>query len=233
MENWLDEIIHEQYSIVKVLKDSEKTKIVQLRHKTLKRDLIKHQFSGDSSVYQVLMRISHPNLPKIFEISQSGDSVLVLEEYIDGITIADILENGLYNEKGVKSVISSLCDALQVLHGEHIIHRDIKPENIMVTNAGIVKLIDFDAARVYKLYRSKDTKIIGTTGYAAPEQFGITQSDGRTDIFALGILINVMLTGKHPSKKLYRGRLKKIIEKCVQIDPNKRFQTVIDLKRNL
>lgn len=229
MNGWLEATMRDQFSLVKVLKENDKSKIMQLRHRTMQRDLIERKFVGDSAVYKILMGISHPNLPRIFEVQQNGDTVFVLEEYIDGITVADILENGLYTEQGVKAVVSPLCDALQVLHENSIIHRDIKPENVMITNDGNVKLIDFDAAKLYKPHRSADTNVIGTVGYAAPEQFGISQSDGRTDIFALGILMNVMLTGEHPSKKLYHGKLSKMILKCTQIDPDKRYQTVMDL----
>ena len=103
----------------------------------------------------------------------------------------------------------------------------------MIRTDSKVILIDFDAARIYKPYRSEDTKFVGTVGYAAPEQFGMTQSDPRTDIFALGILLNIMLTGEHPSKVLYQGRLRKVIEKCIQVNPQKRYQTVLELKQSL
>jgi serine/threonine protein kinase len=114
------------------------------------------------------------------------------------------------------------------------VHLDIKPENVMIDNNGTVKLIDYSAAKLYKSHRTQDTQLLGTAGYAAPEQFGITQSDGRVDIYALGILMNVMLTGEHPSKAFYKkGRLKKIIEKCTRIDPNRRYQKIKDLKKAL
>lgn len=233
MGDWLEETLREQFDLVKVLKDNEKTKIVQLRHKILKRDIIERQFTGDDSVYRALLKISHPNLPEIYEVQKIATKSIVLEEFINGVTVADILENGLYTEKGVKTIVSSLCDALGILHEKRIIHRDVKPENVMITNDGVVKLIDFDAAKFYKPYRSEDTRVIGTVGYAAPEQFGISQSDGRTDIFALGVLMNVMLTGEHPSKKLYQGKLTKIIIKCTQIEPGKRYQTIFDLRKSL
>ena len=76
--------------------------------------------------------------------------------------------------------------------------------------------------------------IIGTTGFAAPEQFGIAQTDNRTDIFSLGILLNVMLTGEHPSRHLYQGkRLARVIQKCTQIAPDKRYPNVQRLEKEL
>ena len=81
---------------------------------------------------------------------------------------------------------------------------DVKPENIILRGSEAV-LIDFDAARLHKPEHEMDTQILGTTGFAAPEQYGLSQSDLRTDIYSVGILINVMLTGEHPSKKLAEG----------------------------
>ena len=103
----------------------------------------------------------------------------------------------------------------------------------MIDSIGNVKLIDFDAARIFKSYQQQDTSFIGTAGFAAPEQYGINQTDPRSDIFALGILLNVMLTGEHPSRKLYKGRLTKVIEKCINIDPNKRYANIKDLYKKL
>ncbi len=230
---FLEDILKEQYSVVKVYKNTEDKSIVLLRHNQLKRDLICRRFRGTGEIYTILRGIRFSSLPEVYEVSKIENGIIVLEEFVRGATVADILLNGLYNEGGVKKVITALCDALTVIHSYGIVHRDIKPENIMITDNGTVKLIDYDAARLFKNGRSADTKIIGTAGYAAPEQFGLAQSDERTDIFAVGVLMNVMLTGEHPSKKLYQGKLSKIIEKCIQLDPQKRYQTAEELKKSL
>ncbi|MBP3330346.1 MAG: serine/threonine protein kinase [Clostridia bacterium] len=228
-----DHIIAEQFSFVKALKkDSDKSTVV-MRHKTLLTEITVIDFCGDSSVYDVLQKISHPNLPRILSVQKSTDKCRVIEEYINGFTVAEILSGGLYTEKGVRKIIKELCSALDVLHSKNIIHRDIKPENIMIDSEGNVKLIDFDASRIYKNYKSRDTAFIGTAGFAAPEQFGFNQTDPRSDIFATGILMNVMLTGEHPSKKLYKGKLTKIIQKCINLDPNQRFANVRELYNRL
>lgn len=229
----LDDILKEQYSVVKVYKNTNEKSIVLLRHNELKKDIICRKCKGNGEVYRILNGISFANLPQVYAVSQDNDQITVLEEFISGATVADILANGLYNERGVRKVVKSLCDALTVLHNNGIVHRDIKPENIMLTDNGTVKLIDFDAARLFKNGQSKDTQIIGTAGYAAPEQLGLAQSDERTDIFAVGVLMNVMLTGEHPSKKLYKGKLTKIIEKCIQLDPKKRYNSADELKKSL
>ena len=228
-----DTIMSEQFEFVKALKQGTGKNAVVLRNKSTKTEVVKLSFEGDSSVYGVLKNISHPNLPKVYCVESDGKSCTVIEEYINGATVADILESGLYTEKGVREVVKGVCSALDALHSLNIIHRDIKPENIMIDSSGNVKLIDFDAARIFKSYQPKDTAFIGTAGFAAPEQYGINQTDRRSDIFALGILMNVMLTGEHPSKKLYRVKLGKVIETCINIDPNKRYSNVRELVSKL
>src|SRR5699024_6653849 len=104
-----------------------------------------------------------------------------------------------------------ICKALWVLHSMAAVHRDIKPENVILRGSDAV-LIDFDAARLHKPDHETDTQILGTTGFAAPEQYGLSQSDTRTDIYSLGILINVMLTGERPSKKLAEGHMGRVVE---------------------
>ena len=234
MDNsWIEKVLDEQYQLVKVLKNTDKTKIFVLRNKELGRELVKRSVDGSGEVYSVLRTLSHPNISNVYEAFKSETGVTVLEEYIDGQTVAEYLKDNLYTPSGVKSIIGSLCDALDFLHSNKIIHKDIKPENVMIDNSGTVRLIDFDAARIYKPYQSEDTKILGTTGFAAPEQYGLNQTDERTDIYALGVLMNVMLTGEPPERKLYNGKLRKVIVKCTQSIPDNRYQSAKELKRNL
>lgn len=232
-DNWIDSVLKEQYQLIRVLKNTEKTKIFIYRHKTLGKDIVKRYAEGSGEAFMLLRSLYHPNIANVYDAVRTKDGVIVLEEYIDGQTISDYLQDSLYSPTGVKRIISALCDALDFLHKNKIIHKDIKPENVMIDNSGNVKLIDFDAARVYKHYQSKDTKIIGTTGYAAPEQYGINQTDERTDIYALGVLMNVMLTGENPERKLYNGKLKKVIVKCTQTIPDNRYQNVSELRKSL
>lgn len=230
---WLDSVLESEYSVLRVLKKNTDKSIIVYRHKRLNKEIICRRFKGDGDVYRRLQKIKSDNLSEIYSVNEENGMVTVLEEYVDGITVGEVLSSGLYTENGARAVINEICDALSALHSLGIVHRDIKPENVMVTNDGKVKLIDFDAARVFKFGKSEDTKIIGTVGYAAPEQFGVSQSDGRTDIFALGVLMNVMLTGEHPGKNMYKGKLSKVIDKAVQLDPKKRYACVEDLKKFL
>lgn len=234
MLSWLNGELSQYYTSVKVLKQGEQSNVQIMRHNTTHSEIIVRNFTGSSEVYQALQTIAHPNIPIVYEVAQDGSHVVVLEEFIDGTTIAEALKAQTYSEAEAVKIVAGLCDALAALHSLGIIHRDIKPENVMIDRNGTVKLIDYGAARFYKSYQVNDTFIIGTTGFAAPEQFGIAQSDNRTDIFSLGILLNVMLTGEHPSRHLYQGkRLARVIQKCTQIAPDKRYPNVQRLGKEL
>ncbi len=231
--NEMLESIKKEYSIVKILSNKNECKILQLRHKISNRDMVLRQYRSPVAVYNFLKNIRHDNLPDIYDTYMLEDGQIVLEEFVSGITVAEVLESGKYTYRGARKIISSLCNVLSFLHGISVVHRDIKPENIIITDNGSVKLIDLNASRVYKNNSRSDTVVLGTIGYASPEQFGITQSDARADIYSLGVLLNVMLTGMHPSEQLAKGRAGKIVLKCTQIDPNKRYQSVEELKYNL
>lgn len=227
------ENIKKEYGIVKILSDKNRCRIFQLRHKGSGRDIVLREYSTPVAVYNFLKNIRHNNIPEVYDTYMLEDGQIVLEEFINGITVAEVLESGRYTYRGAKKIIGSVCDALSFLHSIHVVHRDIKPENIIIAESGSVKLIDLNASRIFKSEKDTDTVILGTVGYASPEQFGLSQSDSRADIYALGILLNVMLTGVHPSEQLAKGRAGKIILKCTQIDPNKRYKTVEELKYSL
>lgn len=230
---WIDDVLKSEYSLIRVLKNTKDKTITVFRHNTLGKSVVCKKFKGNADVYKRLKRYACPNLPEVYDVFENGTEITVLEEYIDGVTVGDILSGGLYTESGVRTVIKGVCSALSVLHSVGIIHRDIKPENIMITNEGNVKVIDFDAARIFKQGKSADTRVMGTVGYAAPEQFGLAQSDERTDVFSVGVLMNVMLTGEHPGKRMYNGRLSRVISKAICVDPDKRYASVQELKKYL
>ena len=153
----------------------------------------------------------------------------VVEEYLSGQTMADYLEHsGLMTEAQVRDLALVLCDILMQLHANHIIHRDIKPENIFLTNAGEYKLIDFDAARVWKEKQDSDTVCIGTRHYAAPEQYGSQQTDARSDIYSLGVTLRQLL-GSGDARPVFL----EILVKCTEFDAARRFQSIRELKKAL
>lgn len=232
--SWLKNTLSEEYVEVNQIKSSQpNTTLTVYMHKKTSVKLMVRQSIGSMDVYQKLSTLRHKNLVSVFDVKGEDGNCLVIEEFINGATIADNLSKTLYTERQVVSIISALCDALYALHSNGIIHRDIKPENIMIDENGVLKLIDFNASRSYKYYQPRDTQVMGTIGFASPEQFGEAQTDARSDIYAIGILINVMLTGRHPSAELYQGKLRRIIQKCIQPVPSDRYKNVLLLKKAL
>ena len=124
-------------------------------------------------------------------------------------------------------ILAQICDGLQFLHSADppIIHRDIKASNIMVTDDAVVKIIDYDAAKIYIAGQDKDTMMIGTQGLAAPEQYGFAQSNVRTDLYALGKLIERMLPDNADAKR--------IVEKATEMDPKKRYTSAAQMKSQI
>lgn len=222
-EQYLTDIF-KAYSLVSVLSDKNECKVLKLKNKELNKYIVARSFPKSISAYEELYSINCANLPLIYDIIHLDDGQIVLEEFIDGVTIAEVMEGGKYRYTGTRKVLRSICNALTVLHERGIVHRDIKPENVMIAKDGRVILIDLNAARQIS-NASKDTVIMGTVGYASPEQLGVTQSDARTDIYALGVLLNVMITGKHPSEKLAKGKAGRIVRKCTSVNPDERYQT--------
>lgn len=178
-------------------------------------------------VYKLLKQKHHKNISEIIEVYEYEDCTVVIEAYIDGSTLADIIESqGAFSQSQTKRIIGQICDGLCFLHDLNIIHRDINTNNVMLTHDGKVKIIDFDICRSVKFGATQDTAILGTVGYAAPEQFGFAQSDSRTDVYAVAVLANVMLTEDFPHKKKCRGRMGRIIRKATAIDPSLRYKNI-------
>ena len=211
-----------------MLKESPRGSVQLIRHKGTGQRFILRRFTGNPEVYRKLLEYTCPNLPTVYEVACQGEENLVIEEFIEGDTLGFLLKGALFSQEETKKIVRQVCQALWVLHSIGAVHRDVKPENIILRGDQAV-LIDFDAARFHKLEAENDTQILGTTGFAAPEQYGLSQTDQRTDIFAVGVLINVMLTGKHPSKQLAPGRLGRIVARCTQVNPKKRYPDVLRL----
>ena len=216
--------ILEYYDIVRVLSESDQSRVLLIRHKTVGRDLVLRLSKRDLSIYSVLKKISHPNLVRVLDVIPLDDGSAELEEALRGETVKETLEgNRLFRYRNAKKVLSDLCQGLSCLHSIGIVHRDLKPANVMILNDGSCKLLDYDAARI--AMPTDDTVRLGTTGYAAPEQY-VGSSGITSDIYSLGVLLNVMLTGVHPSERLPKQpRARRIVLKATQVHPDKRFSS--------
>lgn len=228
MKNYIDEIAFPHLVIEREIKANDRSRVCLVRKKEAGERYIYRSFTGSGEVYHKLLGIDCPYLPKIHDIKEENGTVYVLEEYIQGDTLAFLLEYKPLSQEYAEQIIRQICQGLKVLHGIGAVHRDIKPENIILRGSDAV-LIDFDASRLCKAENTTDTQIMGTTGYAAPEQYGFSQTDARTDIYALGILLNEMLTKQHPSKQLAEGKFRPIIEKCTRINADQRYASVTEL----
>jgi len=168
---------------------------------------------------------SFPSVPQIIQLIDDSPRLIIIEEYIHGKNLEKILAERLFSEKETVHIILKLCEILMPLH-QHvpaIIHRDIKPSNLILEKHGNLYLIDFDASKAYDPDKKRDTVLMGTTDYAAPEQYGFQQSDQRTDIYSIGVLMNKMLTGRLPSESMAGGILGEVIRTCTALDPDNRF----------
>ena len=216
------EAVTTEYDTLHVLKRSPRGTVSVVRHKKSGTRYVFRRYSGE--VYRRLLPVLCPHLPQIMEAAEQDGQTAVLEEYVQGDTLAELLTGAKLTEKEARQVTMQLCQALHVLHSMGAVHRDVKPENVILRGSDAV-LIDFDAARIYKDESESDTQVLGTTGFAAPEQYGIFQSDERADIFSLGVLLNIMLTGKHPSREMAAGKMGRIVRKCTMTAPEQRYQS--------
>lgn len=218
------EAVTTEYDTLRVLKQSPRGTVSVVRHKKSGTRYVFRRYSGSGEVYRRLLPVLCPHLPQIMEAAEQDGQTAVLEEYVQGDTLAELLMGARLTEREARQVTMQLCQALHVLHSMGAVHRDVKPENVILRGSDAV-LIDFDAARIYKDESESDTRVLGTTGFAAPEQYGIFQSDERADIFSLGVLLNIMLTGKHPSREMTAGKMGRIVRKCTMTAPEQRYQS--------
>ncbi|MBC1319051.1 serine/threonine protein kinase [Listeria welshimeri] len=187
---------------------------------------------GFAHVLEQLKKLSSNYLPKIEVMIPNGNELIVYEEYINGKNLADLMNtNATFDADEVTRLMLMLSDALTELHANAIIHRDIKPSNIMISSDGVLKLIDFDASRVFEVGKNQDTVNLGTIGYAAPEQYGYSQTDARSDIYSIGVLMLELLRGKNnlPDKENATS-LEKIAMQAAAFDPEQRYQTIQEFR---
>lgn len=211
-----------EYEEIRLLKQSDKSTVHLVREKGGSRVLVRKKLAGLHPVYQTLQMNPHPGLPRLYEVAITEDSTTVIEEYIEGQTSGKAELSG----KQFRQVVQELCAVLEFLHGKGIIHRDIKPSNILLTEECHVRLIDFDAARMPREGAEQDTRLLGTRGFAPPEQYGFAQTDERADIYALGVTLEQLL-----GDGIRKPRYQKVIRKCRNLDPDKRYQSMRQVRQ--
>lgn len=187
----------------------------------------------------ILRKLQHSGLPRFLDEYESDTMLCVVREYVHGVPLSDLLESGLLTEAEALPVLLQLCDILTYLHNQSppVIHRDIKPQNVVLTETGTVKLIDFGVSRIYDANTKKDTIFFGTQDFAPPEQYGYSQTDCRSDLFSLGVMMGYLLTGQSDldaaALAIKNKRLRKIYKKCTGFSPRERYSSARKLKTSL
>ena len=181
----------------------------------------------DVSVYTYFKEHPVAHMPRICEVYESDNNLIVIEEYIEGKTLFDLINEGPFDVMTGVSIAKDICRVVMELHGfeKPIIHRDIKPSNVIITSAGETYLLDINVAKWYKEDEIEDTILLGTRYYAAPEQlgYGFSASSDKSDIYAIGMLLNVMVTGKLPKEEKAPEIIWNIVEKCIGLEPENRY----------
>ena len=168
-------------------------------------------------LFRRIRDVSCPYLERLVEQSEDENGAYFISEYVEGTPASE----RTFSEKEAVKLLLELCAAIKALHKAGVIHRDIKPSNIICGNDGHIRLIDLDSARLRVEFQSRDTEILGTGGYAAPEQYGFMQTDDRSDIYAFGVTMEEIL-GENADKPKFR----RIIKRCTQFDPDRRCRDI-------
>ena len=248
-----------RYSVIRLLGKGAFSKTYLVEHLRLKKrwtmkicdkksERYKSYF-GDAILKElnIVKRLNHPNIPVVVEIFEDSDSLFIIREFIEGLSLKEVLNNyGAQPEEQVIEWAKELCDMLAYLHNQtppHI-YRDMKPANLILMKNGHLKVVDFGTVRMYDKNKKEDTCWLGTKGYAAPEQF-CGRTDTRTDIYGLGMTIHHLVTGYDPNEPPYEVKpiceinpslskgLEYIISKCIEVNPDNRYQSAIELLEDL
>lgn len=222
-----EELTGNELDLITTISSSARTSVFLVAEKGTQDFYIlkKRHGSEMAEFYRRIQKLQAKVFPVIYRVWVEEDDTFILEEYISGETMQEILKKEeKLSENEMLGYMHALCEALCMLHRETppIIHRDIKPENILITPTGELKLIDFDAAREYKEEQHSDTVLLGTREYAAPEQFGYAQTDARSDVYSMGIVFAELLAKSEASKRV-SDKIQKVIERSTMFDPEKRY----------
>lgn len=204
---------------------------------------------------KALAKLNYPGIVTIHEFGQANGLYFFVMEYVDGVSLRQLMARGRISPREALAIVPQICDALQYAHDQGIVHRDIKPENILLDRRGQVKVADFGLAKIIGSPElssdfpqsnspslSDGAKILGTPNYMSPEQIQTPGDvDNRADIYALGVVFYQMLTGTLPDKKIEPPsrkvaidvRLDEIVLRALEEKPERRYQQASALKTQI
>jgi len=211
------------------------------------REAALNQFEASA---RMLAQLHHPGIVQVIEYVLYNGVPLLITEYAEGETLQHRMQSETFGlpEDQVLDMADQLCDVLSYLHSQNppVIYRDLTPGNIIISPTGRIKLIDFGIARTMKAGKASDTEPLGTTGYAAPEQYGNLQTGPYSDVYSLGATLLYALTGYdpsltpfmlpradavHPDLKAVSRPLADAVEKATQLNVQDRFQTIGEFRQ--
>lgn len=222
-----------RYEIISLIKEAEKGKVYLAAVDGYPLPVIVKELKyGDKAVYSELCKLNNEHFPKLYQVEEEMSCLILVEEYIEGELLTDYLMSQCFSEDKWLDIACQICDALIALH-MHIpplIHRDIKPSNIIINSEGNVKVIDFDSSRLYKNEADGDTRLLGTEKFAPPEQYGFSQTDCRSDIYSLGVVL-----GMFPKFlcKVKQKRWEEVVKRCTSFAPENRYQTIQEVRKEI
>lgn len=230
-----------QYTLQSCLKDGER-QVYLVRDSAGWPAVLKLQPTGREDTlrqeYDLLRSLRHPQIPRPVSYLEWEGMEYLIREYVEGVSLYEqVTAQGPLSPDKVRAAVLSLCRVLRYLHSQNppVICRDVKPQNVVVDPAGCCHLIDLGAARRYRPEQQGDTVFLGTQVTAPPEQFGYQQTDQRSDIYSLGMLMRFLLSGRFDPLP-YRwgqGGLYRVIRRCTAFDPKNRYPSVQGVYRAL
>ena len=241
----------EKYEQLAVLADTQKCKTILSRNTDTNEIVVFKVMDKHSlDVYHRLKDLDNSNIVDVMDCFLHEDKCVAVEEFVNGKRLCDVLQKNIPVEV-IVDYVRQICNGLKEVHNKNIVHRDLQPKNIIVDRHNHITIIDFDIARIRKEEADSDTEFLGTVGYASPEQFGFAQTDKRSDIYSLGVLIGDMVkpyakTVREVSGEeiVYTGtgltlehkiveRLVKMSRKCTEIAPEKRYKSIEEIEKKL
>lgn len=234
LKQYIEQNLEENFEKIAHTKNSEHNDVVFYKHNETGKMLVKRiSQNRNDDVFRILKGRKIPDFATIYEVCSDEDSLIVLEEFIDGKNLLEVLNGESLSVSKACKYVSDICSALDEIHKLGIVHRDIKPSNVIIDNNDKAVLIDLSIARSISSCDDKDTNALGTIGFAAPEQFGLSQSGKATDIYSLGVLLNTMITGAHPAIDVPSGAVKFVINKAVSTQMSKRYKSAAQFQHDL